>query len=190
MRCYFEMSVQWLVLVAFVAGLAGGRRTEPAAPDSRSCTTAWGASDREEARARYEFDVVHREYGNHRRVFDSTEAGLGVITLVAVTLMAAYFPDPKTPIERVSEAALGCAAAIGCFGFMLFRGYEPFRTIEFQRDYRGDPVRALQVFVDQMTELDRLSERAVRAKKTCGWMSLSIVTTVEVVTSAVRWHGS
>ena len=179
----------WLRLAIVFVFVAFSKRPAAGSKSSARCAPS-AETDRDEARARYEFDVVHREYGNHCRTFDSSEAGLGVITLVAVKmLMAVYFPDPKTVLERVLEMALGGAAAIGCIGFMLFRGYEPFTLIEFQRNYRGDPSRALRRFVDRMTELHSMSERAVRAKRTCGWIGLSIVTMVEIVTSVVRWHG-
>jgi hypothetical protein len=114
---------------------------------------------------------------------------LGVITVVAVTLMAVYFGDPKTSLDHVLELILGCAAGIGAVGFMLFRGYDAFHTRKFQRDFRDDSLAALRKFADEITETQEVSERAYRAKQTCSWISAIMIALVEIAVTASRWHG-
>jgi hypothetical protein len=134
--------------------------------------------------------VIHREYGNHQRKLDSTESGLGVITLVAVTLIAVQFADPKTASDRMLAIALGLAAWAGSVGLMLFRGYDPFYTVSFQRDYRENPSAALRKYVDEMTEAHEVSERAFRAKRVCAWISAGLIAVVEIAVSVSRWRGA
>jgi hypothetical protein len=146
--------------------------------------------DLDEARAQYEFDVIHRAYESHQRKRESTESALGVITVLAVTLMAVHFANPTTVLDHVLQAALDCAACLGAAGFMLFRGYEAFNAATFQRDYRGNPAAALRRLSDEMTERRELSQRALRAKRKCAWLSLLIITTVEIAASVARWNGT
>ena len=141
------------------------------------------------ASARYEFDVVHREFSARQREFDSVESSAGIVAWIAATLMAVYLSDPHTGRDRILEIALGCATWIATFGCMFFRGYVAFELIKFQRSYRDDPVGTLRACVDAMIERSSVNMRALQAKALCTWIGLCTIVAVVAVVSIARWQG-
>ena len=118
---------------------------------------------------------------------DATEAKCGVIALVAITLMAVHFPSSVNVFERALEVALAASTALAVGGFLLFRGYEPFDPLEFQRAYRDDGASALRTYTATMTEEYYHNKSAIAAKSISAWISVTLlVATVGVVSAVPR----
>jgi hypothetical protein len=136
--------------------------------------------------AKYEFEVVHRQFVGLAREFDSTEAKLGVIALAAVALMPVYFSDPRALSDRILEVCLATSATVAALGFMLFRGYDAFVPLEFQRACRAEPRLALRHYCDKMVGTYQANRKAIRAKKIAAWTSIALIAAVIGIVSILR----